>query len=79
MENSIENRNYLFDNFKGILIFLVVFGHFIENFQDVWNCGYTRVAWQFIYLFHMPDLRSYLGIFQRKMIRGFLKKFSQNK
>ena len=66
MENSIENRNYLFDNFKGILIFLVVFGHFIENFQDIWNSGYTRVAWQFIYLFHMPGFAFVSGHFSKK-------------
>ena len=34
-ENAILKRNYLFDNLKSILIFLVVFGHFIENFQDI--------------------------------------------
>ena len=66
MENSIENRNYLFDNFKGILIFLVVFGHFIENFQYIWNSGYTRVAWQFIYLFHMPGFAFVSGHFSKK-------------
>lgn len=66
MENSIENRNYLFDNFKGILIFLVVFGHFIENFQDIWNSGYTRVVWQFIYLFHMPGFAFVSDHFSKK-------------
>ena len=66
MENSIENRNYLFDNLKCLLIFLVVFGHFIENFQNIWNNGYTRVVWQFIYLFHMPGFAFVSGYFSKK-------------
>ena len=45
---------------------MVVFGHFIENFQDIWNSGYTRVAWQFIYLFHMPGFAFISGYFSKK-------------
>lgn len=66
MENSLESRNSLFDNVKCLLIFLVVFGHFIENFQSIWNSGYTRVAWQFIYLFHMPGFAFISGYFSKK-------------
>ena len=63
---STENRNSLFDNFKGILIFFVVFGHFIENFQDILLNGSVRVAWQFIYVFHMPGFAFVSGYFSKK-------------
>ena len=36
MENGKENRNILFDNLKCLLIFLVVYAHFIENFQSIY-------------------------------------------
>ena len=66
MENGKENRNTLFDNLKCILIFLVVYGHFIENFQSIYASEPTRIAWQFIYLFHMPGFVFVSGYFARK-------------
>ena len=66
MENGKENRNFMFDNLKCLLIFLVVYGHFIENFQSIYASESTRVAWQFIYLFHMPGFVFVSGYFARK-------------
>ena len=64
--DSIESRNYHLDNLKCVLIFLVVFGHFLQNFQSIWNSGYTRVVWQFIYLFHMSCFAFISGYFSKK-------------
>lgn len=46
------NRIYLLDNLKGILIFLVVFGHSLELYKNDHYLLYT--IYTFIYLFHMP-------------------------
>lgn len=60
-----ENRLYLFDNLKGILMLLVVFGHFLEC------CGLTgSLLYRAIYSFHMP-----LFLF----ISGFFTSFSLKK
>ena len=66
MENPVEKRNCLFDNLKCLLIFLVVYGHFIENFQSIYASESTRIAYQFIYLFHMPGFVFVSGYFARK-------------
>ena len=66
MENTVEKRNCLFDNLKCLLIFLVVYGHFIENFQSIYASESTRIAYQFIYLFHMPGFVFVSGYFARK-------------
>ena len=62
----MEKRNCLFDNLKCLLIFLVVYGHFIENFQSIYASESTRIAYQFIYLFHMPGFVFVSGYFARK-------------
>jgi len=45
-------RNKRFDEAKGILILLVVFGHLIE--PQISNSLPVRRVYEFIYLFHMP-------------------------
>ena len=62
----MEKRNCLFDNLKCLLIFLVVYGHFIENFQSIYASESTRIVYQFIYLFHMPGFVFVSGYFARK-------------
>lgn len=47
-----KDRVALLDNLKGLLIFLVVFGHSLELFKDEYF--FTQVLYTFIYLFHMP-------------------------
>ena len=66
MENGKEKRNFMFDNLKCLLIFLVVYGHFIENFQSIYASESTRIAYHFIYLFHMPGFVFVSGYFARK-------------
>lgn len=48
----MKERVDLLDNLKGLLIFLVVFGHSLELFKDEYFI--TQVLYVFIYLFHMP-------------------------
>ena len=50
--SDINERSYLLDNLKGLLIVFVVIGHFF----DVWAGKYfnIRFIYTFIYLFHMP-------------------------
>lgn len=49
--NLIKRSNYL-DNLKGILILLVVFGHFLWEYKDV--SGYIENITVVLYVFHMP-------------------------
>lgn len=49
---TFKNRNYLLDNMKVILIFLVVFGHLIERYIN--NMDSIRCIYVIIYSFHMP-------------------------
>lgn len=48
----MKDRVALLDNLKGLLIFLVVFGHSLELFKDEYF--FTQILYMFIYLFHMP-------------------------
>lgn len=54
-------RNNLIDNAKGILIFLVVFGHFLEAVNG-WGNPYLRTLLSGIYLLHMPAFIFLTGI-----------------
>lgn len=48
-------KRYLFwDNYKGVLIFLVVFGHFIYTFSLKNPTTFANDIFYFIYMFHMP-------------------------
>jgi len=60
-------RNPYWDNIKGLLIFLVVLGHFLWDFR---NQGLARYIVEFIYIFHMPAF-----IF----VAGYLSKSSRSK
>lgn len=65
---EIQNKSgriYYYDNLKFILIFLVVFGHFISPFVE--KSHIAKSLWIFIWSFHMP-----LFIF----ISGYLAKNS---
>lgn len=60
-----NNRVYLLDNLKGLLIFLVVFGHSLELFKD--DYFITQVLYVFIYLFHMPAFVFVSGYFSKNL------------
>lgn len=67
MKNTSINpeRVYLLDNLKGLLIFLVVFGHSLELFKDEYFI--TQVLYAFIYLFHMPAFVFVSGYFSKNL------------
>ncbi len=50
--NTPKTRDFLLDNYKALLIFLVVVGHFIEEGYDS-NPFLYELKW-FIVSFHMP-------------------------
>lgn len=49
----MQKRDDRLDRAKGLLIFLVVLGHFLEGISG-WDMGYSRGALTVIYSFHMP-------------------------
>ena len=63
---SSTKRNSALDNIKGVLIFLVVFGHFIE--LHIAEDSFLRPIWIFVYAFHMPMFAFVSGIFSKKIV-----------
>jgi len=59
-------RNSALDNIKGVLIFLVVFGHFIE--LHIASDRFLRPIWIFVYAFHMPMFALVSGIFSKTIV-----------
>lgn len=57
-------RDFLFDNIRGILIILVVFGHLIR--PETSNV-YTDSIYTFIYFFHMPVFIFISGYFSKNL------------
>ena len=55
-------RDPLFDNIRGILIFLVVLGHLLERIRDHAAASTTLFV---IYTFHMPAFILITGYFSR--------------
>ena len=53
-QKNDKKRYYIFDNFKGILIFSVVFGHFLWLYSCYYTKSTSRKIILFIYYFHMP-------------------------
>ncbi|MGN1266628.1 MAG: acyltransferase family protein [Dorea sp.] len=64
MDNKIETRDYLFDNYKTLLIFLVVVGHFIEPCYD--NTTVLSALKWMISSFHMPAFIFISGYFSKR-------------
>lgn len=62
-----KQRNYHFDNMKGILILCVVFGHTVSNLFSVWgNYLATKYLYYLIYTFHMPVFIFISGFFSKR-------------
>lgn len=61
-----QERDYWFDNAKGILIIMVVIGHFIANVVS----KYDTMAFlsNFIYSFHMPAFAIVSGYFMKRRV-----------
>ncbi|MDY7536982.1 acyltransferase family protein [Undibacterium sp. RTI2.1] len=60
---SSLSRNFRIDNIKGVLIFLVVFGHLIE--LHIAGAHFLHSIWLFIYSFHMPMFALVSGMFSK--------------
>ncbi|MCF6411156.1 acyltransferase family protein [Pseudalkalibacillus salsuginis] len=72
-----KKRESYFDNAKFILIFLVVFGHFISPHKGDSEALYT--VYNFIYTFHMPAFILIGGFFSKSIMKkGYLKKIFRN-
>ncbi|WLD94170.1 acyltransferase family protein [Alkalihalobacillus sp. AL-G] len=73
MKTKELNRDFYFDNAKFILIFLVVFGHFISPHKS--NSEFLYTLYNFIYTFHMPAFIMIAGFFSKGIFKdGYLKK-----
>ena len=75
-KSSEKNRYYIFDNFKGILIFMVVFAHFLFEYSKNHINSLSRKIVVFIYYFHMQAFVFISGFFSSEnstMIKSALK------
>ena len=63
-----QNRNYLIDNSKGLLIFLVVLGHSLEFIRKDYELA--RLLYVFIYEFHMPVFVFISGYLSKNVEKG---------
>ena len=59
-----EKRDYLFDNLKALMLFLVVIGHILDPYIERQDSLY-RYLMQYIYLFHMPMFAFITGYFTK--------------
>ena len=60
------NRDIAFDNLKGIMIYLVLLGHFIELFVPYWTRSPLLYhTYYCIYVFHIPVFTFISGFFSR--------------
>lgn len=60
-----KERDYIFDNSKGVLTFLVVYGHLIEYFIFR-SSEAVQYIYSGIYMFHMPIFVFISGYFSKK-------------
>ncbi|MDT2757533.1 acyltransferase family protein [Enterococcus asini] len=65
---SKQSRDLAFDNMRGLLIFLVVFGHALEYFRL--SFPPAQFLYVFIYFFHMPVFIFISGYFSKNLQRG---------
>ena len=63
-----QSRNYLIDNSKGLLIFLVVLGHSLEFIRKDYEVA--RLLYVFIYEFHMPVFVFISGYLSKNVEKG---------
>ena len=72
----VKTRDLYWDTVKFVLIFLVLYGHFIQPFRE--NSQFNMTMFNFIYAFHMPLFVFISGKFSRfsdpkKYRKGILK------
>lgn len=69
MNTTQKSRDYLFDNYKVLLIFLVVVGHFVG--PSVHDNDFLLILKWFIVSFHMPAFIFISGYFSKKNLPFF--------
>lgn len=63
-----EDRDLVLDNLKGVLIFLVVLGHFLLVYVDTGVASvHVQAAYYYIYSFHMPLFVFISGYFSKDL------------
>lgn len=65
-----SDRIAYIDNLKGMLILLVVIGHFYENVTNIDASHTALVIYNFIYAFHMPLFLFCSGLFAARSFRN---------
>ena len=72
----MKERDYYFDNAKFVLIFLVVFGHFLRPYIEENQLVHSIYVW--IFLFHMPAFVLISGYFSKNFHeKGYLRKITK--
>lgn len=72
----MTKRDYYFDNAKILLIFLVVFGHFLQSYIE--SSDYISFLYKFIYTFHMPAFILISGFFAKGIYeKGYIAKITK--
>lgn len=73
---NVAKRDYYFDNAKFLLIFLVVFGHFLQSY--IGSNIFISYLYNFIYTFHMPAFILVSGYFAKGIYKkGYLAKITK--
>lgn len=68
MVTEDRERSYLFDNYKCMLIILVVFGHILEEYGIFGTSEHIRAV---IYSFHMPAFIFISGYFSKNLTKCY--------
>ena len=63
-----KERDYLFDNVKAVMLFLVAFGHVINVYMRDGALEFTLI--KYVYLFHMPVFSFITGYFSKDADRA---------
>ena len=63
---KIKERDYLFDNLKAVMLFLVAFGHTLAPYVVTQDSAF-RYIMQYVYLFHMPLFAFITGYFSKNV------------
>lgn len=65
---AVKERDYLFDNIKAVMLYLVALGHVINVYMGDGAVEYTLI--KYIYLFHMPMFSFVTGYFSKNPDRA---------
>lgn len=64
-EHTEDNRYYLFDNMRAVLIILVVWGHMLTSL--IFRYDVIKSIYYFIFFFHMPAMAFISGYFSKNV------------